>query len=224
MSKLLTLIPDTNLFVQCEALETLDWQRWPNFDEIHVLVTRPVQREIDNHKNKGNDRLSKPARTTSALFRAVIVGSEEFKIIRVDKPTVKLFIRPEIAPSPELEPPLDYSRNDDAIVGTAHAFAKSVGSAATRLLTHDTGPMATAKMLGFPSRSSQMSGCSSLKITKRRAHSIAHWQKINAFARPNQSSKFVASTVTPAPPSASNLNAASSNRLCTNMSWRSWPR
>lgn len=52
MTGILYLFADTNLFIQCRALVELDWSAWASFDEVHVIVSRPVQREIDYRKNK----------------------------------------------------------------------------------------------------------------------------------------------------------------------------
>jgi len=42
MTKILYLFPDTNLLIQCLPLEQLDWERWKEFDEIDLIVSRPV--------------------------------------------------------------------------------------------------------------------------------------------------------------------------------------
>src|SRR6185312_14749549 len=109
----LYLFPDTNLFAQCRALEELDWDRWGDFDEVHLLVSRPVQAEIDNQKNKGGERLARRAKVTSSLFREIILGSSDRKVIRSDAPAVKLFIANGLKPNPTLGDQLDYQHNDD---------------------------------------------------------------------------------------------------------------
>ena len=65
-------------------------------------------------------------------------------------PLVKLFIVPELKPNPELSDRLDYQRPDDCLVGTAHAFSQNNPGADVRILTHDTGPMASARMVYLP--------------------------------------------------------------------------
>src|SRR5580704_14422985 len=72
MSKILYLFPDTNAFVQCRPLEQVDWSAWKDFDEVHLIVSRPVQSEIDNQKNKRSGRPGRRARAASSLFREVI--------------------------------------------------------------------------------------------------------------------------------------------------------
>jgi hypothetical protein len=57
MAKILYLFPDTGLLIQCLPLGELDWGRWTGFDEIHLIISRPIQKEIDKHKNGGNSDL-----------------------------------------------------------------------------------------------------------------------------------------------------------------------
>ena len=63
---------------------------------------------------------------------------------------VKLYLQGPSRPSPELEDTLDYSKSDDQIVGCLHKFHQDNQGADARLLTHDGGPMMTAKSLGIP--------------------------------------------------------------------------
>jgi hypothetical protein len=144
----LHLFPDTNLFAQCRALEELDWERWGRFDRIHLIVSRPIQSEIDNHKNKGGDRLARRARSTSGLFKKIILESDGHVTIKDGPPMVKLFVSPQFKVDPDLADRLDYQSKDDQLVGIAHAFSLGNPEADVRILTHDTGPMATAKMVG----------------------------------------------------------------------------
>jgi PIN domain len=148
MPNVLYLFSDTNAFVQCRPLEQVDWSGWKEFDEVHLIVSRPVQVEIDNQKNKGSDRLGNRARTTSRMFRELIVADSDHKVIREVGPCVKLFIRQDLKPSPELADRLSYEERDDQLVGITHAFAQRNPGADVRVLTHDTGPMASARMIG----------------------------------------------------------------------------
>lgn len=149
MAEIVYLFPDTNVLVQCRTLHELDWTAWRKFDEVHLIITRPVQSEIDDHKNKGGDRLARRARKASSLLRDIIISGRGYSLVRPADPVVKLFIKPELRPSQELTETLDYSRPDDKLVGIVHAFAHQNPGINTRLLTHDTGPMASAQMVGL---------------------------------------------------------------------------
>ena len=148
--KILYLFPDTNLFIQCSPLQELDWLRWAKFDEVHLIVCRPVQREIDNQKGRGNDRVGKRARKTHSLFRDIIASESGYKLIFKSNPQVRLLVEPSCLPSPELEDRLDYSEADDRIVGCVYAYREQNPGSDIYLLTHDSGPMATAKMICLP--------------------------------------------------------------------------
>jgi hypothetical protein len=141
----LILFPDTNLFVQCRALHELDWQRY-GFDDIQLIVCRPIQAEIDNQKNKGGDRLARRARSASSLFREIILNNNGHKILRESDPSVKLLIEPQLRPADGLN--IDYSQSDDRLVGIAAEYQRQHPDADVRVLTHDTGPMATARSIG----------------------------------------------------------------------------
>jgi hypothetical protein len=146
--RILYLFPDTSVFVQCRPLEELWSDTWKGFDEVHLIVSRPVQSEIDNQKNRGDDRLGRRARAASSALREVILGSVGHKVIRDSGTCVKLLVQQELKPNPDLSMRLDYQERDDQLVGIVHAFVEENPDADTRLLTHDTGPMASAKMVG----------------------------------------------------------------------------
>jgi len=145
--KTLHLIPDTNLFIQCHDLGEIDWSELGEFDEILLIVCRPVQREIDHQKQRGNDRIGRRARKTQSMFREIIVGGGTCKLIREADPLVRLLIDPSCLPNPALGDRLDYGETDDRIVGCADTYRKQHPDSDVRLLTHDSGPMASARMV-----------------------------------------------------------------------------
>ena len=147
MSSILYLFADTNLFIQCRALAELDWSAWASFDEVHVIVSRPVQREIDYRKNKGSDRVGDRSRATNKMFREIIQSDKDHRVIRDAGPCVRLYIKAEYNPDPDLAGRLEYDERDDQIIGTVSTFKKQNPEADVRLLTDDGTPMATAKSL-----------------------------------------------------------------------------
>ena len=146
---ILHLFPDTNLFVQCRPLHELDWSELGDFSEIHLIVCRPVQREIDNQKNRGNDRVAQRARRTYPLFRKIIIGETGYELVN-DDPPVKIFIESSSLPDEELSNTLDYGKPDDEVVGCCSQYWRKNPCLDVRLLTHDTGPMMSAKTVGLP--------------------------------------------------------------------------
>lgn len=143
------LFADTNLFIQCRPLAELDWSMWNQFSEIRIVVSQPVLREIDAQKGRGNDRLGRRARAASGILRKLIISNDEFQLIQTGPPQVKLFIKPELRPNPELRDSLDYSERDDQLIGIVHSFAQGLDASDTsrsaRLLSHDGAPLALAR-------------------------------------------------------------------------------
>ena len=125
MPKSLFLFPDTNLFYQCKPLDSLDWSLFGTFDEIKLYVTRPVQAEIDGHKGKGTGRLANRARSTSSTFRDLLLSVEDFKVV-LGSPRVLLFLRHDLKKDESLLDQLDYSCNDDQLVGIAAAYEEPI--------------------------------------------------------------------------------------------------
>ena len=148
--KILHLFPDTNVFVQCRALHELDWSGYAKYDEVHLVVCTPVQREIDQHKTRGNDRIGKKSRKVYSMLRELLVSGDDYKVIQDREPIVKLLLDPSCKPDQTLAGRLDYDQMDDRIVGCVYAYRKTNQQWDIRLLTHDGGPMATAQMLDIP--------------------------------------------------------------------------
>ncbi|QDB99727.1 PIN domain-containing protein [Mesorhizobium sp. 8] len=144
-SRDLYLFPDTNFFIQCKDIGELPWDIWADRSLVRLIVCRPVQSEIDNHKGRGNDRVGRRARKAAGILREVIAAKTP-KIIRAEGPRVELDVRISLKPSPDLADDLDYSEADDKIVGVAHAFAKSAPDADVMVISADGGPLASAGM------------------------------------------------------------------------------
>ena len=146
----LYLFPHTNVFIQCHALNEVDWSDLVDCAEIQLIVCQPVQREMDKHKNRGNDRVGKRARKTCSMFRQIILGEQDYQLIRNDGPRIILSLDASIAPISSQLPSLDYSKQDDQIVGHIHAYCQQHEDQDVRLLTHDIGPMMTDQSIGLP--------------------------------------------------------------------------
>src|SRR5262245_61513282 len=91
-TRIVYLFPDTNLFIQCKTRAELDWSAWKDYDELRLIVSKPVLREIDHLKKKGNDRIGKRSRSASSMFREIIDSGQDHKLVRPSNPCVKLFV------------------------------------------------------------------------------------------------------------------------------------
>ena len=138
---------DTNLFFQCRPLDQLDWSSWQTFDEVRLIVSQPVLREIDYLKNKGNDRVAKRARSTSAMFRDILGTGE--KLVHTTDPRVFLSIEPHHTYSESLTGQLNYQERDDQLIGTLYEFAQRNQTSDVRLFTRDTAPLFIAQSLNL---------------------------------------------------------------------------
>ena len=145
---MLTLIADSNLFLECRPLEELPWDML-GAASVQIAVTRPVQTEIDRHKKNRSGRTYKKAIATFARFRSLITSGEAELIIREAQPRVTLVLMPVVRGDVAAFPALDPAHPDDAILLCLTGLEAAFPGADIRLLTHDTGPMATAKSLGL---------------------------------------------------------------------------
>ena len=135
---------DTNLFIHCHAPEQLDWSPWHEFEEVRLIVSTPVLREIDRLKSRGG-RVGNRARAASAMFREML--GQTHKVVHAQSPRVVLSVEPQHTYAPDLADRLNYAERDDQLIGTVHQFARSNPSSDARLLTHDTIPLYTARGL-----------------------------------------------------------------------------
>ena len=145
---ILYLFADSNLFLQYKPLNQLDWSGLGNFDDIEVLVCRTVQREIDALKDRREGRRTSRARKAASAFLEIAqYGPQEQ---RATAPRVVLNLYGASQPKQDLAGQLDYSQNDDRIIGHLAQFRADDPSADAWLLTRDSGLVLTAKTLGIP--------------------------------------------------------------------------
>lgn len=147
-SKTLYLFPDTNVFIQCKRLHEVDWSAFSEWEQIQIVITRPVQAEIDSFKSRGNSRVSQRSRVISAQIRELLESSVGSLTLR-EKPLVNLVLRHDLKRLESLADELDYNERDDQLVGTAAGFKQQHPDFEVRLLTNDTGPMASARLIGL---------------------------------------------------------------------------
>ncbi len=147
-SRVIYYFIDTNVLIQCLPLSEIDWRAYCDADEVRLIISRPVQSEIDDQKSKGGDRLARKARKASTLIREIVLSDSGIKNLRAKDPVVTLAVEGMIRPDPSLGDKLDYDKPDDQLVGIVHAFACANPGERVYLLTHDTGPLVTAKAIG----------------------------------------------------------------------------
>ena len=151
-ASILYLIPDTNVFIECQALESVNWRALEAFhdhDEIRLVICSEVRRELDNLKTSRTNRVSKRAREANTRIRRLILSGDDCEMIRDEAPSVRLCLGDDSLRAPALDG-LDPSQADDRIVGYTAAYAREHPDADVFMLTDDIGPMGTAKQLNVP--------------------------------------------------------------------------
>ena len=83
------------------------------------------------------------------MVRTLLIDKSDHLVISTDRPTVKLYLDKPGPPSHTLQNTLDYSKPDDELVGYAFGYGQKHTNADVYILTHDTGPMATAQAVGL---------------------------------------------------------------------------
>lgn len=140
-------VADTNLFFECKRLEELPWCDLA-VDTVVIALIKPVMAEIDKHKN-GGGRTRKRAIEISGRIREMLVASSPEVVVQEAGPCVVLRLMPIVQPAPELANSLDYSINDDRIVGTVATLSKDKTFASVSMLTDDSVAASTARGLGI---------------------------------------------------------------------------
>ena len=145
------LFPDTNLFLQCKDLSQINWGDIAGGMDLCLLISRPVQEEIDRLKNDGNKRRSRKARKANSLI-GQIIDSEDFRIVIKDSgPKVEISVsltKPQTFREifPEI---LDYSLPDDRIIVEAIAYKNQHPDVEVAIITNDSIAKLNAKRCNF---------------------------------------------------------------------------
>ena len=142
------LVADTNLFFEFKALEELQWKEL-GYDEIVILLTKPVLDEIDKHK-KGSGRTRARALEIWGRVRGMLTASTSEVEIQSASPKVMLRLISNVKPNPDLKEELDYTKTDEKLVGIVSILKSQTTNVAVFLFTDDAGPASTAAGLGVP--------------------------------------------------------------------------
>lgn len=144
MNETLYLFPDTNVLLQCKPLGNVSFAEITDCDEIQVIITWPIQQEIDRQKGKGSTRLAKKARSAAALFDKILDSPSGTLIVRERSPRVCISMDLSLKPSSELSEQLDYNEADDRFVGIVAGYSAENKDLKVALITNDSGPRFSA--------------------------------------------------------------------------------
>ena len=143
-------VADTNLFLECKRLEDISWSDL-GVDPVVIVLTKPVIGEIDKHKTSGG-RTRKRALAISGRIRDMLKSGVLEEKVCQETPLVSIRLAPVVHPDPDFAEILDYSSNDDRIVGIVSAMAKQDDTVSVCFLTDDSVAASTAHNVGVPFR------------------------------------------------------------------------
>lgn len=145
------LFVDTNVLLHGKDFNSIDWSKLVDTKNIVIMISRPVQEEIDKLKNLGNSRRSRRAKKWSSLFRKLVDVSDNNETICSGTIDVEVRLSPRVNYSNISDYDLDdISRPDNKIIFEALEFRKTnLPTTDVRLLTNDSNPMLTARFLGL---------------------------------------------------------------------------
>jgi len=131
-------IPDTNIFLHYD-ITSIDWCKELDADEVEIIVSPTVIKELDGKKYDANESIAERATKNLSKIESFNSSKEE--------------IRKNVRISAEIKEPkidwdvlsLDSSLNDDRILG----FIKSRGNSDDILVTNDSTPRLKGKELGI---------------------------------------------------------------------------
>jgi len=137
----ITYFADSNLFLQCKPIAQLSWRDVTQADIVYIVVAAAVQREIDRLKGDQGRRRAKRARNAAAMLRSVVTSQElQIELCPHDPKIVVTLADPAFANSSTGVSP------DEQLVHEAIAYSRSNPGKDVRLLSHDTGPMLSARL------------------------------------------------------------------------------
>ncbi|MFH0801933.1 MAG: PIN domain-containing protein [bacterium] len=144
-----TLFIDTNVLLQCLDLENIAWHQFANDQNLLLLISRPVQEEIDRMKQDGNTRRARRSRNATAFIRRMISAEDSRVAVRESNPHVEVGFAPPVIIKETNFPFLDLTRPDDRIIAEALMYRTEHIGEDVAILTHDTQPILMAKNCGL---------------------------------------------------------------------------
>ena len=145
------LFLDTDIFLQFPDIRTLNWHEIVDAREIELVITPPVQGEINRFKSQGNARRARRAREANSLFKEVL--KSKGRRLAVDREGVTLSIVFSLGHSTsEITATLGGHEPEDgeqAVVAEALLYREQHSDSKVLLFTDDNLAMAFAEDHGL---------------------------------------------------------------------------
>lgn len=145
---MLVLIVDTNLFHEFRPLRELPWEELGTTDEIILIVSEPVQTELDEQKKSRRSRLKKRALEWTKTFRRLVLSDETDIELRQAGPRVVLRLD-DTRPDRHVDDVLDIAVADDAIVAIGLALRSRFSDARVAMFSDDLRPLRKARQVSL---------------------------------------------------------------------------
>lgn len=137
---------DSNIALECSALENLPWKEIDRTGSILILVTSTVLQEVDSKKN--NPRLGNHARNFNKTLRPLVSGSDTVVIRNSPAPQVEI----ALADCPTIDwssfPDLERDEPDTKVAVQA-LCARGPDVAKKILISQDIRPLSIARNIGL---------------------------------------------------------------------------
>lgn len=140
-------LADTSVFMQCDDLSHVTWNRLTHVEDIEVYLCQTVLHEIDKHKSSREGRLQRKARALTPKINALLDSDEATFRLRDRKPKVALKLMPSIDDK-DTDAIERFLSADRRIVEEARIALRSISN--LRILTCDVGMQAAARNRGVP--------------------------------------------------------------------------
>lgn len=144
------LFADCNYFYHCKSPKNDYWlDSFDTSDDIILVVTSPILREIDQHKDMHKvSHVHKKAKELSGILGGIL-GAGEYHTYRESSPRVRLTLRNDLRPVRWFKKGLDYESNDHRYIGAALRFRRRYHRCDVRLLTRDNPAKAAGRTAGL---------------------------------------------------------------------------
>lgn len=141
----ISLIIDTNFLIEFKNIDQCPWHEIGDYTEIFIILTEPVQTEVDELKKANKPRTRRRAIKWSKLIRNAM-HDEKSEIVFIDSgPRVSVVLDFSL-PMEEHKSFLDYRVTDDLIVGIATTLASRDKGSNYVVFSDDSRPIRKSKL------------------------------------------------------------------------------
>jgi hypothetical protein len=142
MEALVTLVPDTNIFLHYQPLDQIPWPKLANATTVDIVLVSQVLRELDDKKNGESPRLRQRAQRALAQIDAWLPPGA---LVASIADSARLRVRVQ---EPQQIIGLDFAVGDDRIVAAAMEL-RTEASTPTIVVTGDVGMRFKAEARGL---------------------------------------------------------------------------